>query len=221
MTWAVLANKLTICASLTGGITGTIIFIAAGWVGIALMTAFFLMGTLATSWKKNIKQALGLAQENKGRRTAEQVLANAGAAGLLALVAIIFAQHAYLFLFLLACAFSSATADTVSSELGSVYGRKFYDVLSFKKGQRGRDGIISLEGTAFGVLGSVVIAGIYAFHAGWNSAFQLIVIAGTIGNLADSVLGATLERNGIIKNDAVNFLNTVVAVLAGYLLYQV
>ena len=41
-----------------------------------------------------------------------------------------------------------------------------------------------------------------------------IVLAGTVGNLVDSIIGATWERRGVIKNDAVNFLNTLAASLA-------
>jgi uncharacterized protein (TIGR00297 family) len=218
--WSVVSNKLTLAAALTGGIIGTVLFTGVGWIGIGLMTAFFLMGTLTTSWKKNIKQSFGLTQENKGRRTTGQVIANAGTGGILGLLSIFFPQHSALFLFLIACAFSSATADTVSSELGSVYGKRFYDILSFRSGQRGLDGVVSFEGTFMGIGGSCVIALMYALAQGWSLTLIWIVLAGTIGNLADSVLGATLERKGIIKNDAVNFLNTAIAVVAGYLLFN-
>ena len=101
----------------------------------------------------------------------------------------------------------------MSSELGTIYGRRFYDVLSFKKGKRGNDGVISMEGTSFGIAGSLIIALIYTIAFGWSIAFIWIILAGTIGNLSDSILGATLERNGIIGNNAVNFLNTVFAAL--------
>jgi uncharacterized membrane protein len=41
-----------------------------------------------------------------------------------------------------------------------------------------------------------------------------------MGNLADSVLGATLERQHKMGNDTVNFLNTLFAALvAGFLYY--
>jgi len=43
--------------------------------------------------------------------------------------------------------------------------------------------------------------------------FCLIIIAGTAGNLTDSILGAVLERRGIIGNNMVNFLNTLTAAL--------
>jgi uncharacterized membrane protein len=46
-----------------------------------------------------------------------------------------------------------------------------------------------------------------------------IIIAGTAGNLSDSVLGALLERKNIIGNNAVNFLNTFIAALVALLFY--
>ena len=46
----------------------------------------------------------------------------------------------------------------------------------------------------------------------------VVILGGIIGNLADSVLGATLERRGTLGNDVVNFLNTLVgAITAGVL----
>jgi uncharacterized membrane protein len=47
-----------------------------------------------------------------------------------------------------------------------------------------------------------------------------LLVAGTAGNLADSVLGATLERRGVLDNNTVNFLNTLTgALVAGGLGY--
>jgi uncharacterized protein (TIGR00297 family) len=221
MAGAVWRNKLTVAAAFTGGILGSTIFLGVGWMGIALMGSFFLLGVLATSWKRSIKQDLGLVQENKGRRNVGQVLANGGVGAILGLAAIFFPQNLQLFLFLIAAAFSSATADTISSELGSVYGKRFYDILSFKRGIRGLDGVVSREGTLAGIIGSCIIATVYALTEGWGQAFLWIVLAGTAGNLADSYLGATLERKGILKNDAVNFLNTAIAVLIGYLFLKI
>lgn len=208
-----LTRKLTWPAALVGGFLAIAIFFGVEWAGIALMATFFLLGTLATSHKKYTKQSLGIAQENKSGRTVGQVLANGGAAGLLGLFACVFPQQAPLFLMLMAAAFSSATADTVSSELGSAYGRKFYDILTFKKGRRGDDGVVSVEGFLFGLAGSAVIAAVYAAFDGWNLQSIWILVAGTFGNLADSYLGASLERKGILKNDAVNLLNTIIAAL--------
>lgn len=218
MTFAIVAKKLTVPAAVTGAGVCTIIFTGVGWPGVALMTAFFVVGTFVTSWKKQQKAALGLAQQNSGRRTSSQVLANAGTAGVLALLAHVFPAEAPLCLYLVAAVFSSATADTVSSEIGSVYGKRFYDVLSWKQVPPGGDGVISLEGSFAGLLSSSLMAAIYSLTAGWHEATAGVIIAGTAGNLADSLLGATLERKGLVGNDAVNLLNTIAAVIIALLL---
>ncbi len=41
----------------------------------------------------------------------------------------------------------------------------------------------------------------------------IIILAAIIGNLADSVLGASLERKHYLGNDVVNFLNTLTSAL--------
>ena len=112
-------------------------------------------------------------------------------------------------------------ADTVSSELGIIYGSRFYNILNFKKSQRGLNGVVSLEGTLLGVAGSSLIALVYSTVYGWSLLAVAIVFAGTAGNLVDSVLGATLERKGYLNNDRVNFLNTCVAAFTVCLLKYV
>lgn len=212
-------RKLTIAGSCTGGVLGWLLYKGAGITGIVMLVAFFIAGTLATSVGRNKKERLGIAEKNKGRRTAWQVLANGGVAGLAGLLAWVYPHRLVLWHLAAACALSSASADTLSSELGSLYGKRFYNILSFKKDQRGLDGVISAEGTLLGLAGSALIALIYAI--GYAPGIQIlwILIAGTAGNLADSVLGAAWERKGRITNDWVNGLNTLVAAATGILLW--
>jgi uncharacterized protein (TIGR00297 family) len=215
-------RKLTASGAVAGGITGFCIFIGAGWTGIAMLAVFFVAGTLATGWKRKQKTAIGMAQESDGQRKLGQVLANAGMAGVLGLLSLFLPQYKELFALMIAAAFSSALADTLSSELGSLYGKKFYNILTFKKDQKGLDGVVSLEGTLIGLMGSAVMAAIYSFGFGWDHRFFIILLAGTIGNLTDSVLGAALERKHRIGNDTVNFCNTLVAALVAglFLLFR-
>lgn len=183
---------------------------------------FFILGTAATAWRKQDKIAKGLSHKRESRRTAAQVFANAGAAALLALAALLYAPQKEMFQWMVAAVFSSATADTISSELGNVYGKRFYNVLTFKRDTKGLDGVISSEGTLAGLAGSLIMAIIFSIGSGWDAAaFISIIIAGTVGNLSDSLLGAALERTGKLKNNSVNFLNTVIAALAAALLYVV
>jgi uncharacterized protein (TIGR00297 family) len=213
MAYSILAKKLTVFAAFTGAILACLIYFAAGYTGVAMMSTFFILGSAATSWQRHKKQYAATIAETKNGRTAMQVLANAGVAGMAAIVILFYPSLTYLMLPAMAAVFASATADTLSSELGMVYGKRFFNIISFKPDHCGMDGVISLEGTLIGILGSCIIAVIYALGYEWNMNFCFIVVAGTIGNLIDSILGATLERKGIIGNNTVNFLNTLAAVL--------
>jgi len=216
---AIILKKLDAKAAVAAVVIGFIAWLGEGYTGIALLATFFVAGTLATSWKMRTKQQAGLAEQHRGQRTAAQVIANGGVAAILSLFSFLSAEHHALLLLMVASSLSSATADTVSSELGNVYGRKFYNIINFKKDIRGLNGVVSFEGTMIGVAGSSLIALVYAIQAGFTIHFLWIVIAGTAGNLTDSVLGATLERKHILNNDAVNFLNTLTGALVGLMLY--
>jgi len=220
MIGSVAAKKLTVAAAITGGALGLLIYAGAGFTGITLVAAFFLLGTLATGWKKGYKESTGLSERNGSRRNAGQVMANAGVAAICGLLCYFFQQYVFVFRLMMAASLSSAMADTLSSELGNVYGKRFYNILTLQKDTRGLNGVVSLEGTAIGVVGSVVIALVYALGFGFSrNTFFIILIAGLAGNLSDSVLGASLERKAYLNNDAVNFFNTAIAALTALVLY--
>ncbi|MHA4844183.1 DUF92 domain-containing protein [Flavitalea antarctica] len=213
------ARKLTLAGAITGAVLASTIFCGTGFPGVILLASFFILATFATSWRFEKKSKIGLSEKNHGRRNSLQVLANGGIAGLLGLAALLFPQFGHSILIIMAASLSSATADTISSELGSLYGKKFVNILTFRSDRRGENGVISGEGLLFGVVGSIMIALAYALSAEFSLATILIIIlSGTIGNVVDSILGATLERNGKMNNDAVNFLNTFCGALSGFLL---
>jgi uncharacterized protein (TIGR00297 family) len=226
-------KKLSSAAALTGFICALLIFVGTGYTGLILLASFFIAGTVATSWRRTSKNHLERAGD-QGPRKAWQVIANGGAATLMAIMAIFFPDLRNYFTVLLAAAFSSATSDTLSSELGMVYGKRFYNCITWKKDQRGLDGVISLEGLLIGFLSSTLVAGLYTLsdyllyhmhhHPGFTMSsdtanFIIIMIAGFIGNLSDSVLGATLERSAVLDNNWVNFLSTATAICVSCLLF--
>jgi uncharacterized protein (TIGR00297 family) len=217
--YSISARKLTVVAALTGTIVACLVFAGAGYTGVAMMTTFFILGSAATSWQRNKKQSFTTAEEHKRGRTAVQVLANAGVGAITGILTLLFPLYTQLWVLMMAASFASATADTLSSELGTVYGRRFFNIITWKPDQRGLDGVISLEGTLIGIGGCIVIAIVYVIGYGWNAWLIGIIIAGIVGNLTDSVLGATLERRGYLDNNMVNFLNTLVAALAMLLIY--
>lgn len=214
---AVAAKKLTLAGGITGGAVALAVYLGNGWTGLGMLGTFFVLGTIASSVGKRTKKKMGFDDNYGGQRTAGQVIANGGVAGVCCLLAYIYQDTQLLFTTLAAASISSATADTLASELGTLYGKRFYNILTFRKDVRGENGVVSVEGTLIGIAGSCIIATIYCLSFSWEVSW-IIVAAGTVGNITDSVLGATLERKGIIKNNAVNLLNTIAAALTAFLL---
>ncbi|HVW96263.1 MAG TPA: DUF92 domain-containing protein [Mucilaginibacter sp.] len=215
---SIITDKLTVPAALLGFLTGSMVFAGGGYSCLSMLIFFFFAGTWATGWQAKQKQQMGLAQEAKGRRTAGQVFANGGMAAILCCISFFKPQFAAVLQLMAAGSIAAATADTLSSELGTVLGKRFYNILSFKRDKRGLDGVVSLEGSLAGLAGSVIIGLIYitGHHDGVRVLW--IAVAGMTGNLADSVLGATLERKGVIGNNTVNFLNTAIGAFTCLLL---
>jgi uncharacterized protein (TIGR00297 family) len=120
-----------------------------------------------------------------------------------------------------AAALVASGSDTVASEIGKAWGQRTYLLPTLRAVKPGTSGGISLEGTAAGIGGAALLATL-AVVIGIVPAVALmpIIVGATIGSLAESVLGATLEGPGILNNDMLNFINTVVAAYAAILLYR-
>ena len=208
-----LSGKIDRIGALTGGFIALYIFLGAGFPGLILLLLFFTLGSFASHWKRSEKAQIGLEQENKGKRTYTHALANGGVAAICGYLGWILPSQELLFQHMLAASFASAMADTLSSELGNIYGSRYWNILTWKPEEKGKDGVISWEGSLAGVAGSFVVAIVYALLTDWSLAILWIGIAGILGGIFDSVLGATVERKGYIGNGMVNFLNTAFAAL--------
>ncbi|KYP13745.1 MAG: hypothetical protein A1D16_18920 [Flavihumibacter sp. CACIAM 22H1] len=203
---------LNMAAALSGALIAWCIWLGTGLNGLVLLAVFFVSGAGVTRLVRTEKKAQG------ADRKASQVWANGGVAAVLGLLACIIPNKADYYLLLLAAAIAAATGDTLSSELGTRYGKRFFNCISWKPDQRGADGVISWEGIAFGILGSGLIALVAWLLAFDGEAAILILVAGIAGNLSDSFMGARWQRKGYLNNDLVNLLNTVVAVVCIILL---
>ncbi len=211
MAISVKKKKITLSGAFTAAGIGLLVLHAGQIRGILMLLSFFLLSIWATAHKKTIKAKLHADNLADQGRNSGQVLANGGVAGLTAILSIIDPQHTEIYIMMMAASLASALADTLSSELRMVYGRRFYHITTFKRETNGLDGVVSLEGLWIGTAGAGIIAVLYA---GLNKTALIVLFAGILGNLMDSVLGATLERKNLIGNNMVNFLNTLFAALA-------
>jgi len=197
-----------------GFLVGFLIYAFLDWRGYLLLFAFFVIGSACTKLGYRRKEAAKLAQENKGRRGARHALANAGVATACAAFAAL-TPYPVLFALAFAGAFATAAADTSSSEIGQLIGRRTFLPTNFRPVPRGTEGAVSLEGTLTGVLAAAVIAALGAALGlyPWKGVLP-IVFAAFLGTTFESIVGAALERRRLLDNEALNFLNTLVGALA-------
>ncbi len=181
---------------------GFLILAAGGWAAYGLLWTFFLAGTLATKLGYRRKAAAGLAQGNEGRRGAANVVANClvpAALLLLGLPSIAFVA-----------AFGAALADTLGTEVGTLYGRRAFSPLGFRALPAGTPGAISWPGTAASLAGAALVAA-----AGWRLGLVpaplvwAAALGGFLGALSESVVNDFGRRNGFsLDHEFANALNT-------------
>lgn len=191
------------------------LFVAGGPGAFVALVTVFVLAWITTRLGYTRKQRLGTAEAKEGRRTS-QVLANLGVAGLAGLLSSV-AQWRAVALVLAAAALAEAAADTVSSEYGQAVGESATLITTGKQVPAGTDGGITVAGTIAGLAGAVIVGAVcLATKLIPLRQAGVVAAAAFLGMLADSVLGATLERKKILGNDAVNFLSTIVAAAIAY-----
>lgn len=194
-------------SAVVGAVMGYIIIFGQGLNWFLIFLAFFIAGNVATKYKYKEKSKYGVSQK---RRNIENVIGNG-------LVAIVFALFGHIYGFFAAIA--TATADTLSSEIGVLSSEEPVSVLDFKtRVKRGVNGGVSNLGNAFMFIGAGLIGllGLILFHS-WTL-FWLSLWGGSFGCIVDSVLGATLENKGVLDNSEVNLIATLAGGLFAVLL---
>jgi uncharacterized protein (TIGR00297 family) len=214
-------RSVTASGALAGAVVTFFVFIPMGMPGFIVILILFVLTYLSTHFGHAQKERLGIVQT--GGRSASQVLANLAVASICC-APVIWFSNSRAILFVGTCAaLAEAAADTVSSEIGQALRTPAYLITNLQPVAAGRNGAVSIVGTLAGMSAAALIA----FSCVWMNLaqpqwFGLIFLAGTLGMLFDSLLGATLERPGLLGNDAVNFVSTVfaafVAILTAFLL---
>jgi uncharacterized protein (TIGR00297 family) len=209
--WAWGARAITGAAAITGIIITLVLCAAAGPGALVAISVVFLLTHLSTRTGRRRKERLGSMEKREGRGPI-QLLANLGAAALCA-TPLLFTNHAHwLLLAATSAALAEAAGDTVSSELGQVFGRRPRLITTLRPVPPGRDGGITLAGSLLSV-GAILLtcwacewANLLAPDYYWTAS-----AAAFAGTLADSLLGATMERPGRLGNNSVNFTSSAFA----------
>jgi uncharacterized protein (TIGR00297 family) len=188
-----------------GAILGTafgIIMVHYMWVGFVLLLVFFVVGDMATKYRYSFKKKLGL-EDISSIRCSENVIAN----GIVPVIFSIALMPASLI-----ASISTALSDTLSSEIGTAFGKKPVLITNFKKVKVGAHGGITREGTIAGLFGTLLIGSIAGLMGlmPLHSAILTSVICGSFGFIFDSILGATIQSKGYVNNSQVNLLATAV-----------
>jgi uncharacterized protein (TIGR00297 family) len=122
---------------------------------------------------------------------------------------VITTQHQAAFLLALIAALAEAAGDTVSSEIGQWLSPRAYLITDFRPVAAGEHGGVSPGGTLAGLAAAAIVVGLgYGLGLCSRGGAALALAAAVGGNLLDSVLGATLERRGMVTNGIVNFAGT-------------
>lgn len=204
------ANAVTAAGAITGWVLGTVLYGFAGWRGFLMLGMFFVLGTVATRMGYDKKAALGIAQEERGRRGPSHAVANAGAGIAFAILAATTPYGPELTLAMVA-AFATAASDTVASEIGQAYGRRHILLTTFRTVGPGTEGAVSVPGTLAGAAASATLAA-----AAWAiglippAGMAWATIAAFVATSLESYAGAFGFGASRLANDVANFANTAV-----------
>lgn len=241
---AIISLKLKILSK-SGAITTIIlamfIYGLGNWKWTLPIFGFFILSSALSKISEKFTDKKSVIKAEKGsQRDMGQVIANGGIPLLIILLNYFFENSAWYLIFLVAIAVH--TSDTWSTEGGTAFARGAYMITTFKKIKCGESGGVSLIGSIFGILGSatIIIIGNYFVTLNFKTFFSLVAL-GFIGNIIDSLIGATIQAkykcnvclketekkkhcnvetslikgNKFINNDFVNYSSALITTIIG------
>ena len=175
---------------------------AAGWAWGALLVAYFVASSIVTAVGQRRKEArTAPIAEKGGERDAAQVGAN-GAAFCVAALATLAVPDGSPWRPIVACgaigALAASAADSWATEIGVLIGGTPRSIIARTIVRAGESGGVTWAGTLGGMAGAAFIATIATLlglvRGGFADGAPLaLLLAGMIGSILDSVLGATMQ----------------------------
>ena len=187
------AKSLSVSGTFGAIFMGSIIFSIGGLAWMIPMAVFFVLSSIISKVGRSRKSQASLMAEKHDVRDIYQVYANAGI-GLISSVLFHFTQNDLFYITYLA-SLAAAAADTWATEFGTLIGKHPRKITTFQKCLPGESGGITFPGTIAAILGAASI-GLSGFFMPGNigtNALILVIAAGFVGSLMDSLVGATLQ----------------------------
>lgn len=189
-------RALSTSGFVAASLLGTTVVIAGGWWPGVILVVFFASSSLVSR-----PYRVDYAQVRGSRRNWIQVLANGW--GLL-IGCVLFATTSWVPWLLFGIgSICAATADTWSSEVGRTSHTPPRLITNLRVVQPGQSGAISARGTIAAILGAMLIASV-TWVGVFTGALPIqmpgfliisgLLLAGVVGGLVDSFLGATLQE---------------------------
>lgn len=204
---AYIKRSLSGSGFLAAMILGTVMYALGSPVWFGSLIAFFISSSLLSKWKKHAKEEAESGYEKTGRRDAGQVLANGGLGLLLCTINWAFPYPLWWYAFLGVMA--AVTADTWATEIGGLSRTPPRSIKTGQRVQPGTSGGVSGLGMGASLAGGLFIGAVawlllsVSSHpapeavattlrpAAW---IGIAGMAGIIGSLADSWIGATWQQ---------------------------
>jgi len=194
-------RSLNLSGAIAAFILGTVIFGVGGLNWAVLLMGFFLSSSLLSRLFKNRKKAVQANFSKGSRRDAGQVAANGAIAGLCAMLFPLLGESGWLWV---ACAgaLAAANADTWATEIGVLGKSRPRLITTGRVVEPGTSGGVSFAGILAALGGSLLIAVIAVWlkpasipNSIHNNLWLtcIVLLAGLVGSLVDSFLGATWE----------------------------
>jgi len=183
-------RAITFSGLISAVFLGISLFVFGGWISFTALVLFFVLGSLVSRIGKSKKADAETLHEWRGARSVAQVLAN-GLPSLIFAVIYYFTGIESCLLAVIVC-LAATTADTFSSEIGMLSKKKPVSILTLKPIQRGISGGFTLLGLLGGTLGAIVTA-ILAIPKFGIKGMLVVIVAGLVSSVLDSVLGATFQ----------------------------
>jgi uncharacterized protein (TIGR00297 family) len=193
LAWRV--RSLSASGARAAALMGALIFGLGGFSWAALLMVFFISSSLLSRLFKAQKAALNEKFAKGSQRDWAQVFANGGLGVILVLLSTWRPDIAWIW-WSYAGAMAAVNADTWATELGVLSPRPPRLLTTGRIVEHGESGGVTLLGTlsALGGAGSVAAFAVWfsPSDTGW-AFFAVVLLAGLLGSLIDSLLGTTVQ----------------------------